>query len=151
MHNIRNVSSFHKKQSDKSVYSENTNISGTKSAIPNSQNEKHNENISTFICKIPISGSTPVLPQLLSDLEDNYIFKQQKQKNRRSKSIDFLSTNTSGLLEDYKQRNTQTTKSQNQRKSLSATNLPVSFYHYSFRVFISSSKIFSFSLVYLKL
>lgn len=91
------------------------------------------ESASTFPrhTKSPFSGSTPILTQLLGDLEENPIFKQQKQKNRRSKSIDFLTTKPVILLSEVRNRTTQVEKDhyshRSQRKSLSATNLPVSW------------------------
>lgn len=90
------------------------------------------ESVATFPrhTKTPFSGSTPILTSLLDDLEENPIFKQQKQKNRRSKSIDFLSTKPVILLSQVHNRVIELEKKQcthqNQRKSFSATNLPVS-------------------------
>lgn len=74
------------------------------------------------------SGSTPALAQLLGDLVENPIFKQQKQKNTRSKSIDFLTSKP--VLPSSDIHNSRSERAQNkhgnQRKSFSANNLTVS-------------------------
>lgn len=74
------------------------------------------------------SGSTPALAQLLGDLVENPIFKQQKQKNTRSKSIDFLTSKPVIPSSDiYNARSERAqNKHGNQRKSFSANNLTVS-------------------------
>lgn len=92
--------------------------------------------------KSQFSGSTPVLPQLLQDLEHNPIFQQQKQRNRRSKSIDFLNTKPISLLPDVHNRRTEIGKVHydhySQRKSLSASSLPVSYSYNSRKSFLDS-------------
>lgn len=76
----------------------------------------------------PLSGSIPVLT-LLDDLEENRIFQQQRQKNARSKSIDFLTSKP--VISSPDEHNASLDKGQykygSQRKSFSANNLPVSF------------------------
>lgn len=89
------------------------------------------ETVGTFprVNQSHFAGSTPALAQLLGDLVENPIFKQQKQKNTRSKSIDFLTTKPVIPAEVY---NGKAGKAQfkhgHQRKSFSANNLTVSFF-----------------------
>lgn len=120
---LRNRSlSFYYKKGEKNV----DDISRMKARSP----EKNNEAVSTLPrnTQNPFSGSTPVLTQLLGDLEENPIFKQQRQKNARSKSIDFLTTKPVIISSDNRNANLEKDqyKYGGQRKSLSTTNLPVS-------------------------
>lgn len=75
-----------------------------------------------------LSESTPLLTKLLGDLEDNPIFRQQRQKNERSKSIDFLTTKP--VISSSEAHTTSkcfpVNKTGSYRKSFSTNNLTVS-------------------------
>lgn len=121
MQRNRSLSFYHKKRE------KNENTLRTKAT---SQVKVNESECSTFPrnTKQQFSDSSPLLTKLLGDLEGNPIFRQQKQKNGRSKSIDFLTTKP--VISSYEPNYQKTEKVEHKggsyRKSFSANNLTVS-------------------------
>lgn len=88
--------------------------------------------------KAHLSESTPLLTKLLGDLEGNPIFRQQRQKNERSKSIDFLTTKP--VIPSSEAHTTSkgfpVNKTGSYRKSFSTNNLTVSQYIFIITSFV---------------
>lgn len=120
--------SFHQKKSAQNVNQEERLPTKEKTRV-HSQEELTKITLRTPL-RGPFFGSTPVIPKLLVDLEENKVFKLQKQRNRRSKSIDFLITKPLSLLPESddtiheKKYHTQ----QKRRSSFSVSILHITFF-----------------------